>query len=165
MHKLLVVLQNPYKKDKLKDGWSPSRWRSDFELSRSGIRLSLAIPIRDDWKTHYTNSNPSLGDHPNSKFEPNLKHLKLSLKRTQPDFVLSCGQYAENAIQQIWNGPLLAIPHPAFRLLTNDLLQIAKQSIINWGVFQTDRDVIGVPRFALRQKKQKIEYEFLEGHQ
>jgi hypothetical protein len=129
--RILVVLQNPYTKGSLSKGWNPSRWRFEFESSRSGRRLQDAFPIGlGHCRIHYTNANPKLGDNPESKMPADLKHLKRSARRTAPDMIIACGKIAEEAVRTIWDGSLIAIPHPAYRLLTNRLLDECKQFII-----------------------------------
>lgn len=141
--RLLVVLQNPYNKGQLAD-WNPGHWYREFLSSRTGRRLARALPEeRSDhygtgnkqlWSIHFTNANPKVGDGPDAQHEPDLPHLRRTLRRVRPTLILTCGMNAEQAIVQLWDGPLIAIPHPAYRLLTNDLLARCKQFIEDWGV-------------------------------
>jgi hypothetical protein len=170
--RILVVLQNPYAKGSLSQGWNPSRWRKEFESSRSGQRLRDAFPYYCD--LFYTNANPKLGDSPDSKLEADPKHLKRSVRRTNPDLIITCGKVAEAAILNIWDGPLIAIPHPAHRLLTNRLLDECKECIAAWRLYRRSPTIRGLgtfyqpmmtmtPRIALRQGRGRINMDVFEG--
>lgn len=165
--KLLVVLQNPYKRDRLKNGWNPAAWRKDFESSRTGRRLGIAIS--PEWEVRFTNANPQLGDSADSEFQPNLQHLRRTIRRVKPDFVLACGLLAEEVCDKVWEGPLLAIPHPAHRLLTNVLLRRANLLMCSWVALNNVFSGFGVPhrtipRIGLRQKRGSVKIEKLSSH-
>jgi len=104
--KVLVVLQNPYNKGPLQE-WHPGRWKREYETSRSGKRLSIALPTSPDVRVHYTNANPKVGDDPKAKFDGQVKHVERALKRVQPDIVLACGKNAEEVVLKVWTGPLV----------------------------------------------------------
>lgn len=183
-HILLVVLQNAYDKGRLKRGYNPSSWRKEFERSRTGERLREALPDRFQWQSkgpsryawdiRYTNASPVLGKGPDSKPRPNLAHLRRRLKAVGPTVVLACGKMAEGAILQIWDGPLIVIPHPASRVLTEELTERAKKMLEAIGVFIShpnlrkgwvgDNALVAeadIPRFALRQRRGFSEVEAL----
>lgn len=165
--RILVVLQNPYNKGSLASGWNPSNWRSEFESSRSGSRLADAFPW--ECSIHYTNANPKIGDGVDSKLEPNLKHLRRRVRDTLPDLVIPCGKVAEVAMLKVWNGPMIAIPHPASRTLSNRLLEECRQCIMAWMMYRKSNTVklssfydpvmTELPRIALRQKRGDIAVE------
>jgi hypothetical protein len=48
------------------------------------------------------------------------------LAATRPEVVIACGRQAEQALQVLWEGPLLVVPHPAARILTNAAYARAK---------------------------------------
>lgn len=134
MRKLLVILQNPYDKGELSKGWNPSRWRSEYNKSRSGQRLHRALPT-NHFKIHFTNANPKIGWGPDWCSKPNFDHLRRVLKRLKPDVILACGQVAESAVIELRKPghherelltTFVIIPHPAFRLLHNNTLAAAQ---------------------------------------
>ena len=154
---LLVVLQNAYDRGSLADGWHPSRWRKEYEQSRTGRRLALALP--KECSVHYTNANPRMGHGPDSKHEPDVAHLRRRLRAVEPDAVLACGKLAEDAMtamRDVWLGTLFAIPHPASRVLTNALLVECRTAIVLWMI-----EGNGMPRQAFRQRRGHTEVETL----
>ncbi len=174
MPRLLIVLQNPYDKDGLERGWNATTWAAAYRSSRTGQRLARALPHAGGWKLHHTNANPRIGQGPDAKLPADLPHLRRVLKRVRPDFVLSCGKEAEKAAVSVWDGPLLAIPHPAFRLLTNDLLHTCCRMLESWGIFESMphlrkrswpspiwRVAVRRPRLAMRQERGNIRYDEL----
>jgi hypothetical protein len=135
VRKLLVVLQNPWRKGRLRRGYSPGAWRREFESSRSGIRLRAAMPIGGRWAVHYCNASPRLAQDADGVFQPHLPHLRRALRRVQPDLVLACGALAGQACAAEWRGALVCVPHPAYRLVTTALYEGARQLVESWGVF------------------------------
>lgn len=165
-YKLLVVLQNPYDKGALKNGWNPAYWKNEFLRSRTYARLRSALPWERSgrWLIHFTNANPSIGAGPDSHFDADLGHLRRTLSRVRPDFVLACGKCAEAALVDLWAGPLAIVPHPAHRLVTDSLYERCKHILNSWAIFQdspswkkqrfTDDDEWAkedLPRLAFRQ--------------
>jgi hypothetical protein len=126
MTRLLVLLQNAYNRGALRDGWCAVTWRRELLASRTGVRLRQAIPTGPAWYVRYANACPGLGDGPDSKLQPCRRHLKRVMRRWPPHVVLACGETAMAAAQAAWGGPTVFIPHPAYRLLTNDLLARAR---------------------------------------
>ncbi len=114
MTTVLVVLQNAYDKGSLAEGWSPARWRKEYESSRSGRRLQLALP--SDWNVRYTNTTPVLGNGPDSRLEPDLGHLRRRVRKLSPDIVLACGKPAEAATLKVWPGALVAMAADGWEL-------------------------------------------------
>lgn len=136
--KLLVLLQNPYNKGKL-DKWNPGVWKKEFASSRTGRRLIKQLPS-DGWKVYYSNSNPTIGDGPDAKFQPDIEHVRTKLAKISPDVVLVCGKVAEEAIKDEWSGPIFFMPHPAHRFLTNELIEACCRVIKDWGKIRNDPD-------------------------
>ncbi len=162
---LLVVLQNPWARGKLaRGGYHPATWRKELEASRTGRRLRHAIPsptVRGGWQASFVNASPVLAKGPDGRHEASLPHLRRALRRTQPDLVLACGLSAEEACRQVWAGPLICVPHPAYRLLTNKLYDAAREMIATWGFSPEPRT--WKPRVALRQLRGRHELVELGG--
>jgi len=91
---------------------------------------------------------PRVGKGPDSKLPPDLPHLRRALESHRPDVVVALGQQAEQALAGLWAGPLLALPHPASRVLTNTLLDSARGLLCGAEPFRS--------RVALRQLKEGV---------
>lgn len=130
--RILVGLQNAYDKGELKRGWSPSRWRSEFESSRTGRRLGLLLGDGLSSVRIMNVAGSAVGNGAHSVLQPNRAHVRRTLRRVVPLLVVACGRIAEAACAEAWAGPLVALPHPAYKLLTNDLLGAAYRLIVHW---------------------------------
>lgn len=137
---LLVVLQNPYQKGQLKS-WNPAVWRKEFESSRSGQRLLKFLPTRD-WTIKYSNANPKIGASSDSKFDANTTHLSERIQKVSPTAILACGDSAREAVLSIWDGPLFCMPHPAYRVLTNLLVEGVCRNILDFGILKDNPDLM-----------------------
>jgi len=169
--KILVVLQNAYDRGSLSAGFNPKRWLNEFEHSRTGHRLlygALESRFTFRWDLRYTNASPKLGHGSSSKHQPDRRHLRRRLRDVAPDLVLACGQLAEAATSELWSGPLVAIPHPASRVLTNELLKYCSHCLGWWSLLRDGPNMTGVPsafeimraktpRIALRQRRGSVE--------
>lgn len=151
--RLLVVLQNAWGGVSMR---SREEWIEAMHASRTGLRLARALP---EWLrrgglgfVEYTNASPRVSWRPDGKFPADLEHLRAELARFRPTYVLACGLVAEGAMREIWRGPLLAIPHPASRVLTNDLLDEARERL----------HFARAGQVALRQRRGRIDVECIE---
>lgn len=117
--KLLVVLQCPWRKGRLENGWNPQVWRKELWSSRTGIRLQEALPT-EIFAVAVCNASPALANSPDGIFPADLAHLRRVLKRTKPDLILACGKVAQEAVAEVSPAvPVVAMFHPAYRLLSN----------------------------------------------
>jgi hypothetical protein len=171
MTKLLVVLQNAYDKGSLADRWNYAAWKREFESSRTGTRLLYALPdmgTSPSWRVHYANAAPGVGRGSRSCLRPSRVHLRRAVKRVEPDVVLACGRLAEETALAAWEGSLLAIPHPAYMCLTNELLDRCRDVLTAWGDGNPARfaGVLHTPfsRLALRQRQGHVELLKLSGN-
>ena len=120
---LLVILQCPWRKGRLENGWNPGVWYKMLWISRTGVRLREALPF-DFYEVRVCNANPSLADSPDGVFPPDLKHLRRALKRVQPDVILACGRVAQEAVGKIKTiVPVVEMKHPAYRLLSHRMTE------------------------------------------
>lgn len=129
--------------------WPRASWLLALERSRSGQRLKHMI---DDFDI-CENTTPEVGNHPSSKLPPMPEYILSILAYRQPHIVIACGKQAEESLKTLWGGALIAVPHPAHRLVTNELYRTARQIILS-SDFQE--------RVALRQKRGVITQESLE---
>ena len=127
---LLVVLQCPWRKGPLANGWNSRVWVKMLWLSHTGKRLREALPL-EFYEVKVCNANPSLADSPDGGFPPDLRHLRRVLGRVQPDVVLACGKVAQGAIAQI--APAITtveMSHPAHRLLSKQTTAEIKARLV-----------------------------------
>lgn len=120
--RLVIFLQNAWSAAYAGGTWPRPSWLRALERSRSGRRLKILV---DDLSV-CENTTPIVGATPDSVVPPDREHIRAVLAARKPDVVVACGRQAELALLDIWNGPLLAIPHPAHRLVTNALYQQAR---------------------------------------
>jgi len=116
---IVVFLQNAWSPVYAGRTWPRRSWLMALERSRSGQRLRHLI---DDYNV-CEQSSPVIHDNPRTIAEADHAHITTILKRRNPDVVVCCGDVARKALVGLWNGPLLAVPHPACRVLTNALYQ------------------------------------------
>jgi hypothetical protein len=122
---LMVILQNAYG---VEEGYEPSYDKSSFASCHTGIRLNRAIP--DNVSIHIINANPSIGTTADSFYPPNSDHISRRISRIKPDIILACGVSAKKGIDSInVNVPVIKMPHPAYRALTNKTLDDVKEQI------------------------------------
>lgn len=130
--KLLVVLQCPWKKGKLANGWDREIWFEELWRSRTGVRLSEAIP-EEEFEVEICNSNPTLVDTPDGVLPPDLKHLRTLIEIERPNVILACGNVARGAIKELKPSiPVVEMPHPAFRLLSKRMTGEVRQRLTSF---------------------------------
>lgn len=98
-------------------------WRYALAKSRSGKRLSLMVG--DLSEILIANASPEVGCCSSSRFPADLDHISKTLQKHKPTQVISCGEVASQAVRGLWTGDLLEVPHPASRVLTNELYLLA----------------------------------------
>lgn len=130
MKPTLVFLQNAW--SPLYSGyyWPRRSWLPALEDSRSGQRL---VHLIDDLDVCW-NVSPITGYRPDSIIRPDDDYVRTILacfKHSDQgvEQVVACGKYAEECLRRVWNGPLLAVPHPASRLLPNKLYHAARRRL------------------------------------
>lgn len=126
---VLIVLQNAYDRGSLKAGerFNPATWRAEFLGTRTWTRLQRLFS-RGKYNLHFTNAAPGIGSGPRSLLPVQHKNVKDRIRRVNPDIVIACGKSAEEACTD-WSGNMMVIPHPAYMLLTNDLLDHAANKL------------------------------------
>jgi hypothetical protein len=135
----------------LRNGWNSAVWRKELESSHSWKRLGVVTP-RDvpGWEVRYANACPGIGVGASSTLVPCKRHLRRAINRAQPMILLACGRVAEAVAADVWSGPLVAIPHPAARSLTNDILERGRAALLAWSRSYLRCHQPRVPRIALR---------------
>lgn len=113
----LLFLQNAWSPYYAGGTWPRSTWVAALERSRSGQRLSLMIADFDLCE----NTTPIVGATASSIVPPDFDHIRQVLAERNPRLVITCGKQAENALTQVWQGSMLILPHPTYRVVTNAL--------------------------------------------
>jgi hypothetical protein len=147
---IVIFLQNAWSPFYANGTWPRRSWLHALEQSRSGQRLKLLI---DDFDV-CENTTPIVGATPDSVVRPDMAHIQEILERRRPSVVVACGRQAERALLDIWPGRLLAIPHPASRLVTNGLYGYARGMLMSRRPWESER-------LALRQRINYVEVERL----
>lgn len=143
MKNTILFLQNAWSPFYAGGEWHRSSWLQALERSRSGQRLKILI---DDFGICF-NTTPIVGATPSSKVPPDEEYIRKVINWKKPLVIIACGKQAEEALMNLWNGALLAIPHPAHRFLTDELYRVAKSYLAH--------NFIG--RVALRQRNGWVE--------
>jgi hypothetical protein len=112
-----------------RDLWLEALWRS-----RTGKRLKVfkdhleKISKRGEvWELWFDNTTEIVGDCPSSVVPPNPKHIREVLLQQRPNYIIAFGKQAEKALINFTTTPLLILPHPTWRVLTNKFLQDAAE--------------------------------------
>lgn len=119
---IVVFLQNAWSPMYAGDVWPRPSWMKALIRSRSGQRLKILL---DDLEC-CENTTPHVADNPGGKLPPDFAHMEEIITRRQPKIIVACGLQARDAVRRVWAGHMLAVPHPAARLLTNALYQEAR---------------------------------------
>jgi len=138
--KIIILLQNAWSPLYYGDQWPRELWLKALEKSRSGKRLRIIRDLVeaagiDIW---FDNTTPVVGDTPSSVVPPDFEHMESMIRLIQPSIVVACGVLALNAIKQVYEGPILAVPHPACRNFSN-LLYVKASKMIIAGMIDSKR--------------------------
>jgi hypothetical protein len=127
MKKLLVILQNAYG---VEEGYEPSYNKSSFANCHTGIRLDRAIP--DTVFPFIINASPVVGTTADSFYPYDSDHISRRILEIKPDVILACGVSAKEGIDSVEvDVPVIKMPHPAYRALTNKTLDEVRERIKN----------------------------------
>ena len=136
MQTALCFLQNAWSPLYAGGTWPRRSWLKALARSRSGQRLRT-FEIAAQSNIHYDNTTPIVGASPSSVVPPDLSHIRQVIRSVNPDCVVTFGRQAAEAVTEIANRlPVLQLPHPAHRLVTNDLYVRAGQMVRDgfWGI-------------------------------
>lgn len=120
--RLLVFLQNAWSPEYAGKHWPRDQWLQALKESRTGVRLKRLVDSLDVCE----NTTPIVGATPRSCPPADLRYMLGLLILYSPTMVVGCGRQAEHALQEIWMGPLLCVPHPASRVVTTGLYCAAR---------------------------------------
>jgi hypothetical protein len=124
---LLVVLQNAYG---VEEGYRPSYERESFVNCHTGRRLREALPT--NCMVEIINSNPAIGNNPDSCFKPAPEYVKDWIAKIKPDVILVCGKVAKKTMQLLTiDIPTVYMPHPAYRALSKQMTSSTRNSLLS----------------------------------
>ncbi len=130
MNGTIIFLQNAWSPLYAGREWPRKSWLRALEKSRSGQRLGILVGV--DWDC-CENITPQVGKIPSSVMREDEPYVLSILERRKPKVVIACGRHAERTLKKLWPGPLLVVPHPAHRLLTNLCYRLANDLILKDG--------------------------------
>lgn len=109
--------------------WPRVSWLKALHESRSGKRLAVVAAAAavggSGVSIVWDNTTRAVGDHPDSRLPPDPTHVRAVLAAHEPAAVVAFGRQAAETLSVLWGGPLLVVPHPAYRLVTDRLYTAA----------------------------------------
>lgn len=119
---ILGFLQNAWSPLYAGIEWPRDSWLRALHRSRSGQRIAVMTKVTVGSEWWFDNTTPICGDEPNSVVPPDVEHIRRVVDSVNPSAIVLMGKQALKSVRPICEDiPLLAIPHPAFRLLKNEL--------------------------------------------
>lgn len=122
---LLVILQNAWSPAYAGRRWPEHLWLKALANSQTGRRLRVLLDAARPSAVFFANATPLVGATADSEYPPDHAHVAGVIARAVPQVVVACGRSAFAAVRPVWDGPLLAVPHPCSRVLTRALYRAA----------------------------------------
>jgi hypothetical protein len=121
---VVAFLQNAWSSEMAGRHWPREDWLSALHASRSGQRIRTVESLAK-LAVWWDNTTPEVGDNPDSVLPPDRDHITRVLVEQRPTAVLAMGKQAAAVVAELWDGPLLVVPHPTYRVVTNRLYAAA----------------------------------------
>lgn len=131
--KAVVILQNAWSPLYAGGEWPRPSWLKALRSSRSGQRLNVLEQAATGIDLWYDNTTPIVGDCADSVIKPDLSHISFLLYEQNPDCIIACGKQSAKVMEKFayeMARPLLIVPHPAYRVLSNELYQKAGELLV-----------------------------------
>jgi hypothetical protein len=125
--KFIVFLQNAWSPLYAGGTWPRRSWLKALARSRSGQRLRIIV--KDEFDL-CENTTPIVGETPNSVIPPDIEYIKSIINKREPEAIVACGKQAEKILSELWSGPLIITPHPAYRVLKNSVYERVRELLI-----------------------------------
>lgn len=132
MKKVVCFLQNAWSPVYAGGLWPRRSWLKALHRSRTGQRIRVLIRACPAIDFHWDNTTPIVGETPDSVIEPDLAHIRRVIRSQVPEYVVGLGSQAGKVLREVVQGPLLLLPHPTYRVVTNALYERAG-NILNEG--------------------------------
>jgi hypothetical protein len=123
--KVVGFLQNAWSGLYAGDTWPRESWLRALAQSQSGRRLRFLSNLCPDIDFWWDNVTEIVGATPDSVVPASKFHIRSVLKEQKPELVIAFGIHATKALLPFKEYPLLCLPHPASRTLTNKLYKRA----------------------------------------
>lgn len=156
--KIVVFLQNAWSETYAGNRWPRPNWLIALQSSRSGQRLrsmesGYCLGGVTWW---YENASPEVGDNPDSIIKADIHHIRQVVLEQRPDVVVALGKEAVRGVMvACGDHPLVILaPHPASRVLTNDL----------YGRIGNDISMLSTGLFVVKEGCSLVSYEQKRGH-
>lgn len=127
--KVTVFLQNAWSPVYAGGTWPRSSWLKALNRSRSGQRIRVLRTAARYHEFWFDNTTPIVGATPNSVVPPAPDHIAAVLAKSCPHMVVTMGKQAAAAVVPLCLSPVLILPHPAYRVVTNELFEEAGRYI------------------------------------
>lgn len=132
MNKIKVVgfLQNPWSPFYAGDTWPRESWLKALWKSRSGQRLKLMLC--DEIGFWFDNATPIVCENPKDVIPPDINHIRKILSEQKPDIIITFGVHAAGGVMAVRNEfsqPLMILPHPTYRVVSNKLFLMALEQV------------------------------------
>lgn len=135
--KIVCFLQNAWSPWYAGRTWPRDQWLKALWRSRSGKRLKTLTALCVGEEFYFDNTTPIVGNNPDSVVKPDYEHIRKVITEQKPQLVIGCGKQAEKCLLHLQVEPLLLIPHPACRTLTNKLYIEAARLIYHREIYGT----------------------------
>lgn len=148
--KILCVLQNAYSDNQRLRAFPFFKVNPRNKSGKRMIKI-----CGEDNDMFFSNVCPDIYTNPKDKGKTDLEHLKSVLKSQNYDLYVVCGSQAEEAVEKVINQikkPIIFMPHPASRSLTNKLCQ-GVENFIEAKMYKSFRYI------KFRQLRGNYEYE------
>lgn len=121
----VLFLQNAWSPLYAGGTWPRESWLKALWRSPSGRRLRLLLDQAPNLEFWLDNTTPLVGPTATSTWPADHAHMRAILAIQQPDVVICCGRQARQACWDLHLKPLLILPHPAYRVVTDQLFTLA----------------------------------------
>lgn len=128
--KAVGFLQNAWSPYYAGRSWPRHFWLPALMASRTGQRLRIILQRCQKIDIWFDETTPIVGATPDSVVPPDIAHITSVLNQQKPDVVITFGKQAEQAVLPLCTVPTLVLPHPTYRLLTNELYLRASNLLI-----------------------------------
>jgi len=120
--KAVVLLQCAWSPQYAGGRWPRRSWLRTLQTSQGKTARAMRRLFPDDAHVWYDNATPQVAATSGGHFPFDPRHVRRVFSTAQPAFALACGLEAERACLAHWPGRLLVMPHPAWRCMSNYLL-------------------------------------------
>lgn len=157
---IVAFLQNPYSKVYAGGTWPRESWLRAFRLARSGKRLTKIFP-RNEFEIWWDNTTAVVAPDPHIIIPPDELHITKVIFEQEPKLILAFGKQAGVSLRKLYdeddapmyNIPLIIMPHPTYRVVTDQLfINAARAAYIELAMLEPVGKVI----YEYKQMKEGI---------